>query len=61
LIFCREEEHINKSIKNNIFDEVHVQLDVFVVLILRWIFGDIDGTMIVAPKDGQMLLLQCIP
>ena len=43
---------------NEIFDEVHVYLDVFSMLMLNWVFGDLDGTLIVAPKAGQMLLLE---
>jgi hypothetical protein len=34
---------------NEIYDEVHVYLDVFVALMLNWIFGEIGGTMIIAP------------
>jgi hypothetical protein len=25
---------------------------------LNWVFGKLDGTLIVAPKAGQMLLLE---
>jgi hypothetical protein len=41
---------------DDLFDEVHVYLNVFVALILNCIFEDIDGTLIVTPKGGQMLL-----
>jgi hypothetical protein len=37
---------------NDISDEVHLYLDLFVVLMLKWVFGNLDGTLIVAPKDG---------
>jgi hypothetical protein len=43
---------------NEIFDEVHVYLDVIFVLMLNWVFGELDGTLIVAPKAGRMLLLK---
>jgi hypothetical protein len=58
LIFYREKENFNNLIMNEIFDDVHVLLDVFVALILNWIFGEIDGTLIFTPKGGQMLLLE---
>jgi hypothetical protein len=58
LIFCREKEHFNKLIMNEFFDEVHVYLDVFDALMLNWVFGELDGTLIIAPKVGQMLLLE---
>jgi hypothetical protein len=43
---------------NEISDEVHVWLDVFVASMLNWVFGDLNGTLIVAPKVGWMLLLE---
>jgi hypothetical protein len=43
---------------NEIFDELHVYLNVFFALILKWIFGELDGTLIVTLKVGQMLLLE---
>jgi len=43
---------------NELFDDVHVYLDVFVVPMLNWSFGKLDGTLIVAPKAGQMMLLE---
>jgi hypothetical protein len=43
---------------NEIFDEVHVYPDVFVVLMFNWIFGELDDTLIVALEGGQMLLLE---
>jgi hypothetical protein len=43
---------------NYIYDEVHVYLDVFVALMLNWVFGEIDGTLIFAPKVGRALLLE---
>jgi hypothetical protein len=43
---------------NDFSDEVHVYLDVFVVVMLNWIFGKLDGTLIVSPKGIQMLLLE---
>jgi hypothetical protein len=43
---------------NEIFDEVHVYLDVFVALMLNWIFGEFDVTLIIAPMGGWMLLLE---
>jgi hypothetical protein len=43
---------------NELSDEVHVYLDVFVALMLKWVFGELDGTMIVAPKASRMLLLE---
>jgi hypothetical protein len=58
LIFCREKENFNNSIMNELSDEVHVYLDMFVVLMLNWIFGELDGTLIVAPEGGWMLLLE---
>jgi hypothetical protein len=39
---------------NEISDEVHVYFDVLVALMLNWVFGELDGTMIVAPKASQM-------
>jgi hypothetical protein len=35
---------------NEMSDEVHVSLDVFVALMLNWVFRELDGTLIVAPK-----------
>jgi hypothetical protein len=43
---------------NELSDEVHVELDVFSTLMLNWVFGDLDGTLIVAPKAGWILLLE---
>jgi hypothetical protein len=43
---------------NELFDEIHVYLDVFFALMLNWVFGEIDGTLIVAPKVVQMMLLE---
>jgi hypothetical protein len=31
---------------------------VFVAVMLNWIFGDLDGTLIVAPEGGWMILLE---
>jgi hypothetical protein len=31
---------------------------VFVALMFNWVFGDLDGTLIVTPKAGRMLLLE---
>jgi hypothetical protein len=31
---------------------------VFVTLMLNWVFGKLDGTLIVTPKAGQMLVLE---
>jgi hypothetical protein len=28
----------------------------FVALMLSWVFGELDGTLIVAPEAGRMLL-----
>jgi hypothetical protein len=58
LIVYREKEHFNNSIMNELSDEVHVYLDVFVALMLNWIFGKFYGTLIVAPEGGWMLLLE---
>jgi hypothetical protein len=57
-MFCREKYHFNNLIMNELSDEVHVYLDVFSMLMLNWVFGELDGTLIVTPKDGQMLLLE---
>jgi hypothetical protein len=38
--------------------EVHVKFNVCVALMLNWIFGMLDGTLIVASEYGQMLLLE---
>jgi hypothetical protein len=43
---------------NELSDEVHVYLDVLAMLMLNWVFGELDGTLIVAPKAGRMLLLE---
>ena len=43
---------------NKLSDEVHVYLDVFSTLMLNWIFGKLDGTLIVPPKYGRMLVLE---
>jgi hypothetical protein len=58
LIFSREKENFNKLIMNKLSDEVHVYLDVLAALMLNWVFGELDGTLIVAPKAGRMLLLE---
>jgi hypothetical protein len=28
------------------------------MLMLKWVFGELDGTLIVTPKAGQMLVLE---
>jgi hypothetical protein len=43
---------------NALSDEVHVYLDVLSLMMLNWVFGEIDGTLIVMPKVAQMLLLK---
>jgi hypothetical protein len=43
---------------NVISDEVHMYLDVFATLMLKWVFGKLDGTLIVTLKFGWMLLLE---
>ena len=43
---------------NELSHEVHVYLDVLVSLLLKWVFGEIDGNLIVARKASQMLLLE---
>jgi hypothetical protein len=43
---------------NELSDEVHVKLDVFFELMLNWIFGELDGTLIFSPEGGWMLLLE---
>jgi hypothetical protein len=58
LIFCREKEHFNNSIMNYLSDEVYVYFNVLVALMLKWIFVELDGTLIVAPEGGRILLLE---
>ena len=58
MIFYRAKENFNKLIMNELSDEVHVYLDVFFTLMLNWVFGDIDGNLIVTPKAGRMLVLE---
>jgi hypothetical protein len=58
LIFCREKENFNNLIMNELYDEVHVYLNVFCMLMLNWVFGELDDTLIVAPEGGRMLLLE---
>jgi hypothetical protein len=43
---------------NELSDEVHVYLDVFVALMLNWIIGELDGTLIITSEGGRMLLLE---
>ena len=43
---------------NEISDEVHLYLDVSVALMLNWVFGELDGTLIITPKVGWMLVLE---
>jgi hypothetical protein len=43
---------------NELFDEVHVYLDVFSTLMLNWVFGELDGILIVTPKSSRMLVLE---
>jgi hypothetical protein len=43
---------------NKLSDEVHVLLNVFSTLMLNWVFGELDGTLIVTPKAGRMLVLE---
>jgi hypothetical protein len=31
---------------------------VFAALMLNWVFGKLDGTFIVTPKSGRMLVLE---
>ena len=35
---------------NELSDELHVYLDVRDALMLNWVFVELDGTLIVAPK-----------
>jgi hypothetical protein len=58
LIFYREKENFNNLIINEFSDEVHVYLVVLATLILNWVFGEIDGTLIVTTKVGMMLLIE---
>jgi hypothetical protein len=39
-------------ILNELYVEVHVNLNVFVMKMLSWIFGEIVGTLIVTPEGG---------
>ena len=39
-ILCRTKEHFNNLIMNELSDEVHVELDVFSMLMLNWVFGE---------------------
>jgi len=48
--YRERKEHFNNSIMNEMSNEVHVYLDVFVALMLNWVFGELDETLIVAPK-----------
>jgi hypothetical protein len=34
---------------NDLSDEFHVYLNAFTMLILKWIFVELDGTLIVTP------------
>jgi hypothetical protein len=43
---------------NDLLDEVHVDLDVFVALMLKWVLGEHYGTHIVLTEGGRMLLLE---
>jgi hypothetical protein len=43
---------------NELSYEVHVELDVFSMLMLNLIFGDLDDTFIVTTKGDWMLLLE---
>jgi hypothetical protein len=43
---------------NEFSDEVLVYLNVFVALMLNWIFGELDGTLIVTLEGGWLLLLE---
>jgi hypothetical protein len=58
LIFYREKEHFNNLIMNEISVEVHVYLDVFSMLMLNWVFSELNGTLIVTLKAGRMLVLE---
>jgi len=37
---------------NDLSDELHVYLNVFVALMLNWSFGKLDGTLIVTLEAG---------
>jgi hypothetical protein len=37
---------------NELSNELHVYLNVFYALMLNWIFGDLDDTLIIAPEGG---------
>jgi hypothetical protein len=50
--FCREKEHFKNAIINEIYDKVHVYLNVFYVSMLNRIFGELDGTLIITPEGG---------
>jgi hypothetical protein len=58
LIFCRTKDHFNNLIMNEIYNEVQVYLDLFGAMMLNWVFGKLDGTLIFTLKAGWMLLLE---
>jgi hypothetical protein len=57
-LICREKENFNNTILNELPNELHVYVNVFVALMLNLIFSKLDGSFIVTPKDGWMILLE---
>jgi hypothetical protein len=50
--------HFKNTITKKVSNEVHVYLNVFFVLMLHWIFGELNDTLIFTPVCGWMLLLE---
>ena len=46
-----EKEH-KKMIMNKFYDEMHLYLNAFDVLMLYYIFGELDDTLIITPKGS---------
>jgi hypothetical protein len=58
LIIYKEEDHFKNAILNHSSDEMHVYLNVFLSLMLYYIFGEIDRTLIVTLYCGRVMCLE---
>jgi hypothetical protein len=57
-LFVRKKSTSRTRYMNELSHEVHLYLNVFFAWMLNWIFGELNGTLIVALEGGQMLLLE---
>ena len=55
MVICRDKLHTELLFSNAIMNEVEVNFNMFGTSIENWICKEINGTNIIAPKDGGTL------